>query len=133
MLQDLRRDRIETAGGDGVAGKGRPGRGGGVVNRGGENAAALRGRGYGTESRKTSVKPCALPVGEEERLVLSDRPAHRKPVLIAPELGFRTRLGKVIPSVQVFVANEFKKRTVKIVRPPLADYHHSPAVRPSIF
>ena len=102
--------RIEAAGGDGVVGERRARRGGGIVNGGGENAAALRQRGDNALARDAGAQAGALPVGEEEGLVLADGAAEREPVLIAAELRLGSGWRKIVARVQVFIAKELEER-----------------------
>src|SRR5579862_7361855 len=99
MLENLRRDRVEAAGGNGVGRKGSARSRVRIVNCRREYAAALRDRRDRAEARQAGKESGALPVREEEGLVLANGTAQREAVLVSPELRARPGLGKIIARI----------------------------------
>src|ERR1017187_2351483 len=73
VLQNLVRERIEAAGRDGIARKLSAGRRKGIEDSLREDPLALRQCGNHAKARDAGAEPGALPVREEESLVLLDR------------------------------------------------------------
>src|SRR4030081_76097 len=89
----------------------------------GRRTSRVRAQGAGTSSRRWHVNhawntlqpPDALEVGEEESLVLNDRPAKGSAELIAPQRWLFSAV-KEVPRIQRVVAKEFIGRAMNRVR-----------------
>src|ERR1019366_10024442 len=105
----------------------------GILNRTAESSIALRVAGHGTEARNAGAQARALPIREEEGLVLANGAADRQPVLITAELWRRLRLREKVTGVQVFVAKELKQGSMELIPAGFADHHYGAAVGTSVF
>src|ERR1039458_8378337 len=104
-----------------------------MVNRGGEHAAALSHCGRHALAGDAGPQPGALPVRKEERLGPADRPAYRQPVLIPAKFRPPAWLRKIVPGVQILIAEEFKKRAVELIAAGFPDHHDRSAVGSAVF
>src|ERR1035441_34026 len=133
VLQYLRRQRVDPVQGDLIVGE-RHARGGyRIVNRRGERATALCHRGHYGLAGDSGSQPGALPIREEERLVLADGPTHRQAVLVPAKLRTPAGLREIVPGVQVLIAEELKERAVELVAARLSDHHDGSAVGSAVF
>src|ERR1019366_4090705 len=106
MLQSLYRKRIEAARRDRIVGERGAGGACRIGNRSGEHAIALGHTGHHALAGDSGSQSRTLPVGEEKRLVLADRPTDREPVLVSTEFRPRTWLREIVPGVQILIADE---------------------------
>ena len=60
-------------------------------------------------------------------------PPNVKPYWFRRNSGFPTRLRKIVPGVQVLIAEEFEDRAVELVAAGLPDHHYRSAVGSSVF
>src|SRR5207253_6157588 len=113
--QHLGCQRIEPERRDRIVGERRAGRTGGVVNRSAEDViteytGALSQRRNHALTRDSGSQPGTLPGGKEKRFVFAEGAAHRQAVLVLAKLRPRAWLRKIIPGVEIFVAEELKDR-----------------------
>src|ERR1039458_3922795 len=133
MLQYLRCQRIEAARWDRIARERCSGRAGRVVNRRGEYAAALSHCGHHALAGDAGPQPGALPVRKEERLIPADRPASRQPVLVPAKFRPPAWLRKIVPGVQILIAEELKERPAEPIAAGFPDHHDRAAVGSAVF
>ena len=74
-----------------------------------------------------------MPVRKEERLIPADRPAYRQPVLVPAKFRPPAWLRKIVPGVQILIAEELKKRPVELIAAGFPDHHDRSAVGSAVF
>src|SRR5258708_426526 len=108
MLKNLESERVQPIRRNRVVWELRSRRGRRIENRLREDSLSLRQSWNNAEACNARPQSGTLPVREEKRLVLLNRSADRRTVLIAAEFRLRARLREQVPRVQSFIAEELE-------------------------
>src|SRR5436190_13439798 len=87
-----------------------------VVDRCTEDSLPLKAGWHSAGSDRAGLQARSLIIDKEEGLVLLNRAAEDKPILVSPKPRFRASRREKVTGVQRFVPEKLEQRAVKIIR-----------------